>query len=128
MANFEGLIDDFVAGNDITIERTVTGVPAGQTLTMAWFTVKSKFSDLDADAKIQKEITTVLDANQGHISDSGADETGTVIFYLQAADTLLLYPLSEYRYDIQVKTSGGKIYTPELGIIMSLPRVTQSTT
>ena len=126
MPNYEATIADFVIGDDLVIERSITTVPSGQTITDAWFTVKRKYSDLDVDALIQKEITPVLQATIGHIDDTGADGTGHLIFYLTPTDTLLLNPLSDYRYDIQLKLSGGSISTPEIGIITAFPQVTRS--
>lgn len=126
MPNYEATIADFVIGDDLVIERSITTVPSGQTITDAWFTVKRKYSDLDVDALIQKEITPVLQATIGHIDDTGADGTAHLIFYLTPTDTLLLNPLSDYRYDIQLKLSGGSISTPEIGIITAFPQVTRS--
>lgn len=126
MATYDAIIDEFVAGDDLSVERTVTGVPATTTLTNAWFTVKRKLTDADADAILQKIITSVS-TSSGQIDDTGADGTGHVIFLLVPADTVLLTPLSEYHYDIQVKTSAGKIYTPESGKIVAQIQVTKST-
>lgn len=127
MPNFEGVITDFVAGDDFTIERTLTPVPSGQTITNAWFTVKRKVTDIDAYAVIQKAITPILVTSIGQIDDTGIDGTGHIVLYLIAAETVLLTPYSEYHYDIQVKLSGGAISTPETGIIIAFPQITRST-
>lgn len=126
MPNFEGTITNFVAGDDITVERTITLVPSGQTITNAWFTVKRNVTDTDALAVFQKTITTSLVANVGHIDDTGADGTGHLMFYIVAAQTILLTPYSEYRYDIQVKLNGGAISTPETGVIIAFPQMTRA--
>lgn len=126
MATYDATITNFVAGDDLTIERTITSVPSGQTITNAWFTVKRKISDLDASAIIQKAITSSLVAGVGHIDDTGADQTGHVIFYLTAAETILLTPYSGYFYDVQIKLSGGSISTPELGTITAYPQITRT--
>lgn len=126
MPSYESTITDFVAGDDFTIERTITLVPSGQTMINAWLTVKRRISDTDALAVFQKAITTSLIAGIGHIDDTGADGTGHVIFYLIAANTVLLTPYSEYRYDIQVKLSGGAISTPETGVIIAFPQSTRT--
>lgn len=125
MPNYEATITNFVAGDDFTIERTITAVPSGQTITNAWFTVKRKISDSDGLAVFQKTITSAANGD-GQIDDTGADQTGHVVFYLLAADTELLTPYSDYRYDIQVKLSGGGISTPELGVITAFPQITQA--
>ena len=127
MANFEGTITNFVAGDDLTVERTITLIPSGQILTTAWLTVKRKVSDTDIQAVLQKVITSSLVPNVGQIDDTGADGTGHLIFYIIAAETVLLTPYSEYRYDIQVKLNGGAISTPELGTIVAFPQATLAT-
>lgn len=122
-------ITDFVAGDDLTISRIVNAIPAGITIAEAWFTVKRSFADTDLQAIIQKHITTVSQTNIGVIDDNAAGDTiGHLYFYLTAAETALLTPLSEYQYDIQIKTSDGKLNTPEPnGTIIALPQVTRAT-
>jgi hypothetical protein len=127
MPNYEATITNFAAGDDLSIERTITTVPSGQTMSTAWLTVKRSVSDTDVQAVFQKEITSALVAGEGQIDDTGADGTAHLIFYLAAADTVLLTPLSDYRYDIQVKLSGGGISTPEIGVITAFPQMTRAT-
>jgi hypothetical protein len=122
----EATIAQFVAGDHLSIERTITAVPSGQTIAQAWFTIKRKYSDTDNAALVQKVITPILQANIGHIDDTGADGTGHLIFSLTPADTAALTPLSDYRYDIQTKLSNGTINTPEVGTITAFPQVTIS--
>lgn len=126
MPNYEATITDFVAGDYLDIERTITAVPSGQTISTGWFTVKSSYSKTDIQAIIQKEITTANQAGIGWIEDTGADGTGKVHFYLTAADTQLLSGYTDYLYDIQIKLSGGAISTPELGTITAFPQITLS--
>lgn len=127
MANLEATIANFVAGDHLSVERTVTAVPGGTTISGAWFTIKRKYADLDAGALVQKFITTTFQTDIGHIDDTGGDGTGHLIFLLTPADTIKLSPLSEYRYDIQVRLNTGMINTPESGIITAFPQVTLST-
>lgn len=124
MANLEATIANFVAGDDLSIERTITAVPSGQTISSAWFTIKRNYSDLDVDAIVQKLITPTLQVTIGQIDDTGGDGTGHLIFFLSPAETILLTPLSDYKYDIQVQLSNNKIYTPESGTIVAFPQVT----
>lgn len=119
-------IADFYIGDNLDIEREVTNVPVGQTITNAWFTVKRKYTDLDADAVMQKAITGVSSA-AGIILDTGADGTGRIKFTLLPTDTVLFSALSEYIYDIQIKTSAGGIYTKESGTIIGNPQITITT-
>lgn len=126
MSSYGSIITDFVIGDDFTIERTITLVPSGQTLSTGWFTVKRKVTDTDAQAVFQKIITSSLVAGTGHIDDTGADGTGHIIFYLTADNTALLTPNSSYFFDIQIKLSGGAISTPETGTIIAFPQTTQA--
>lgn len=128
MPLYDNTITDFVAGDDFTIGRTITNIPDGQVITKVWFTIKSSFSKTDVQATLQKIITDISVPDVGQIDDTGADNTGHVYIYLTPDDTALLTPYAEYKYDIQVKLSGGGITTPETGIIVALPQVTQATT
>lgn len=128
MPTLDGRIDNLVAGDDLQITRTITGVPSGATLSDAWFTVKSADADADAEKIIQKAITPTDVPGTGEITDTGADGTGAVRFDLTDVDTALLEPGREYVYDVQVKTDGGAIYTPEKGRIKSVQGVTTTTT
>lgn len=127
MANLEATITNFVAGDHLSVERTVTAVPSGTTISGAWFTVKRKYTDLDTGAVIQKFITAISVTDVGQVDDTGADGIGHLIFLLTPADTILLTALSEYRYDIQVRLNSGQINTPEIGTIIAFPQVTRST-
>lgn len=126
MANLSATIADFVAGDHLSVERTVTAIPSGTTISGAWFTVKRKYTDLDTGAVIQKFITIISNPTVGQIDDTGGDGTGHLLFILTPTDTSLLTPLSEYRYDIQVKLDSGMINTPETGTIIAYPQVTRS--
>lgn len=127
MANLGATIANFVAGDNLSVERTITTIPSGITISGAWFTIKRKYSDLDTVALVQKYITTTFQNGIGYIDDTGADGIGHLIFSLTPSDTVLLTPLSEYKYDIQVRLSSGQINTPESGVIIAFPQVTIST-
>lgn len=126
MATFDATITNFIAGDDLTIERSVTNVTSGAVIASAWFTVKRSYSDLDSVAIIQKIVTAVL-SSDGQIDDTGVDGTGHVKFLLTSTDTEKLTPLSDYKYDIQIRLNSGVINTPELGVITAFPQVTRST-
>lgn len=119
-------ISDFFVGDNLDIEKDITDIPAGETLATAWFTVKRKPTDLDADAIMQKTITSGS-SSSGIITDIGIDGTGHVKFTLLPADTLLLAPNNEYLYDIQVETSAGKIFTKDYGKIIGHQQITIGT-
>lgn len=123
MTSYNTTLTDFVAGDDFTIERTVTALPSGVVLSKVWFTVKKKYTDTDSNALIQKAITTVNQPGIGII-----DNINHFYIYLSPTDTELLNPTSEYFYDIQLKLSDTSITTPEFGTIIALPQVTKTRT
>lgn len=127
MPIYNNIITDFIAGDDFTIERTIGAIPSGQILTQLWFTIKSKIEHTDAQAILQKILTSDFDPDVGYIDDVGSDGTGHAYIYLSPTDTALLTAYSEYRYDIQVKLSAGGISTPETGVIIAFPQITRST-
>ncbi len=115
MPTLNSEIRDIVAGDNLDVIRTVGNLPAGQTLAIAWFTVRRRTND--ANFIFQKVITPSAVVGQGQITDIGNSGTGTIRFDLQPADTVLLALRKVYFFDIQVKTSLDRIYTPELGRI-----------
>lgn len=124
----DGRIDDFVAGDDLEIERSISSIPEGISIDTAWFMVKRKFSDSDANALISKTITNSNTANVGWIEDTGTDGDGLIRFYLTQAETALLTPFSEYQYSIKIKMDNGKVNTPERGVFIAEPAVKKGNT
>lgn len=115
MANFNGLIEEVVVGDDFQVVRTIDNISVGQSLAEAWFTIKE--NNWSSSYIFQKHITTSNVEAQGVISDTGNTDTiANLHFNLTAEDTLLLKPFYGYAYDIQVKTNTGLLYTPEIGI------------
>lgn len=127
MPIFNAVIGGKVAGDDLDVRRTVTGIPTAQTMTKAWLTLKRAVDDADPGL-LQKVITPAPVGGVGHIVDDGTgDGAGELLFQLTAANTLAL-PVNQYiAYDIKVLTSGNKIYTVEQGRYSSVPRLTQAT-
>jgi len=120
-------ITGLVAGDDWTIRRTVVAIPTGQSLVMAWFTVKNNVNDEDTAAVLQKEIDLADDPGVGQIEDSGAgDGTAVLRFDLTKDNTLLFKPYVKYEYDVQVKTSAGKYNTPDRGLLIANSQVTRT--
>src|SRR3954469_5589099 len=95
MATLNGIITGNVSGDDIDVTRSVSGVPATQTLALAWMTFKTNVTDADPGL-LQKAITTASVAGTGQITDTGTGAgllpvgTGAVFFQLTAANTLTL--------------------------------------
>ena len=123
MGNFTGVITGFAAGDDLDITRSVPGVPATQTLTKAWLTLKTNVADVDPGL-LQKAITSGAVGGVGQITDTGASGTGTVLFQLTGTNTLALPVGTKIYYDIKVLTSAAKIYTVEQGRYYATPRIT----
>lgn len=119
----DGRIDDFVAGDDLEIERSISSIPEGIALQYAWFMVKRKFTDSDADALISKVVTAANNASEGWIEDTGTDGDGLVRFYISQAETARMTPLSEYQYSIKLKLDNNRVNTPEVGVIVATPAI-----
>lgn len=115
----KGKIFNIVQGDNVDITRTIDTLPAS--ITKAWFTVRNsqyKSATSDTDVIFQKAITSVNVPGTGVITDDGTgDGVAAVRFELTNANTVLLVNENTYYYDIQVLTSTGKIYTPEIGLI-----------
>jgi hypothetical protein len=125
MPNLASTITGFVKGDHLDIVRTVTGIPAGQVLAQAIFTVRAVNM---STIIFSKTITSTNSPTNGQITDTGADGTGEVLFRLQGGttgDTVLLAAGTAYPFDIQTKTDANKYYTPEVGTITSTLEVTQ---
>jgi len=112
----------YVAGDHLTITRSVTGLAAA--MTKAWLTVKRHEREPDSDARLQKVITTEDVPGTGQIVDAGgAGETGNLRFDLTSEDTAGLGDKVSV-YDIQIKEATGKINTLEKGTIQLTAGVT----
>lgn len=120
--------NDPTYGDDFSVERTVTVIPVGDTLAQAWLTVKlDPDADADAAAVLQKSITTVLTA-AGQITDTGAgDQTGAFHIEIANTDYANIIPGRVYQYDVQLKSSAGKIGTLERGTVVFRRDSTRST-
>jgi hypothetical protein len=130
MPDYEATIDTLVRGNDLDITRTVSVVPTGQTLTDAWLRVDEVSP---AGTQIfEKHITSALVAGEGQIEDTGSGDGIAVIrFEITAENSTLLdggtvAAPAQHPYGIQVKTSGGKIYEFEQGILPVIQQIVTS--
>ncbi len=119
------VIQDIVLGDALEITRTITNIDTADLLARAWLTLKrvDDTRDDDQEALFSKEITTVDNPGVGQITDAGiTDGIGAVRFDIRNADYALgapgaIKPFIPYKYDIQVQTVGGLIYTPEKGTL-----------
>lgn len=102
-------------GDHVTVTRSVTDIPAGDSLASAKLTVKRQPSDADVDAVLQLSITG-SPSGDGQITDTGdGDETGAVTFTISGADYDDLAPDVIYHYDIELTTTEGVVSTLERG-------------
>ena len=130
MPDLVAIIADHVRGNDLDVIRTVTVVPTGQTLTDAWFRVNAVTGSTQV---FQKAITPTLVAGEGQIEDTGAgDGTAIIRFEITHTNSELLTGGTAaapvlHPYGIQVKTSGGKIYEFEQGVIEVVDQIVLAT-
>ena len=114
MSDLSVTISGYVVGDDFEIRRTVTGLPAA--IAIAWLTVKRYPSQAD-DAILEKEITTGDDPDTGEIENAGGvGVNGVLRFDLTPANTRALGE-QKWIHDIQIKLTGGTIYTIEIGTI-----------
>ncbi len=135
MPDYNAQISGFATGDDLlvrrTIDRSASNLPAGVVIAQAWFTVKEEESDIDLDAIVQKDITTIDVSATGQIEEdgsaSGGDADPILRFDLTDSDTRAIGTPHRF-YDIQVKTDTGSIYTGEKGEIWGIGDVTISTT
>ncbi len=127
MSHLRETINDFVRGDSYQLPRTVTiSDILPENLAKAWFTVKRRIVDTDAQAILHKTITTVLSAD-GQIDEAGsAIADGHLYFLLTAADTNAMQALTLYYYDIKVLSSAGDAKVVESGRITSSASVTQA--
>lgn len=121
MPNYEGRITGWAVGDDLlirrTIDRVLSNLPSGVDVTDAWMTIKAASTDPDVDAIVDKQVTTIDDPGTGQIEDDGGGNVDPVVrFDLTDVDTRAI-GTTHRKYDIQVKVTGGAIYTGEKGEI-----------
>lgn len=103
-------------GDDFDIIRTITLIPTGDSIAKAWLTVKRSESETDAQGLFQLAITTASTAS-GQVTDTGAiDLVGAVTFKISPTNSRLIGSTPRH-YDMQIKSTLGKIYTAESGDI-----------
>ena len=108
-------ISGFVVGDDLEINRTITGLPSA--IATAWLPVKREPTQEDGDAILSKTITTGDVPGTGQIETAGGPGVdGVLRFDLEPADTRALGAL-EWIHDIQIELSNGALYTVEIGTI-----------
>lgn len=117
-------IDPIVIGDDFQVTRIYTGLPTGISIDMAWFTVRE--TELSPSALISKVITP-SDGPSGHIVVANTSGGYLEMFFSATREETILANIDEYVYDIQIRTTLGKIYTMEKGTIPFILGVTHVT-
>lgn len=131
-------LEDTPAGNDLDIERDIPGVSMSDPIIKAWLTIKVNRTDADPGV-LQKIISSTPVNGVGQIvqdgSASNGDGTGSVWFQITAAETTTLGTVIRYWFDIQARTSAGKVYTVSdettgatAGRLQLRPRITLAAT
>jgi hypothetical protein len=111
-------IKDFYRGDTqryrLTLTDAETGDPIDITGGSMWFTMKAKITDNDADAVVQKHVTSHIDPANG--------VTEVVV---EASDTVDTKP-GTYYYDFQYVDSIGNVKTILAGKVKLLSDVTRT--
>lgn len=121
MPDLEVVIDPpHVRGNDLDITRTVSVIPTGQTVADAYLRVNAPTG---GTLVFEKHITPTIVSGQGQIEDTGSGDGIAIIrFEITKTNSLLMTggtattPINN-PYGIEVRTSAGKVYEFEQGVI-----------
>lgn len=117
-----------VYGDHVEVIRNVSGLDSGQYITKGWLTVKQRYSETDAEAALQLEITQVNSAD-GQITDPGSgDVDASLLFRIWGDHYTNLIALKYYVYDIQLLLNDGTINTLEVGGVVWEKEVTEART
>ena len=112
-------ITTLTRGNDVTLEFTVTSTEA---IVRARFMVKKRYDDLDAAARIDKEVTTSLTAD-GQITGAGPYVIAIFLTQDDTADDAVIEADKAYKYDLEVFNADDEATTPMGGTITFRERV-----
>jgi hypothetical protein len=122
--NLNVAITGFVVGDNLEIRRSVSDLP--DSIDTAWLTAKVRAGQDDADAIVQKAITTADVPGVGQVENAGPGTDGVLRFDLVPADTLAI-GTRRLVYDIQLALSNGSIYTVEMGTFQLTDQITRAT-
>lgn len=130
MPNFNAEITGFAVGDPLivrrTIDRVLSSIPNGILVTKAWLTIKADLADTDANAIVQKEITTTDVPGTGQIEDDGTGDVDIIVRFDLGQDDTRNIGHAHRVYDIQVlfNDATSSVYTGERGIIYGEKEVT----
>jgi hypothetical protein len=115
-------IEELIAGDDWIFKRTLKNAPAGTDIAQVVVTFKRDVADADP-GNVQVTITQAL-TTSGQITAAGS--SGTVQFWFQVPHATTKILSGWYQYDIQVKTSAGRLHTVEAGNALVKAQITQA--
>lgn len=105
-----GADEGFYVDCSFSLVISVTGIPVASLISQAWLSVKTRSTDSDANAVLQKNITSSLVAGSGQVSDTGATDTiGELTFLFTAAQTATLTAGRDYAWDVKMALNSGEI-------------------
>lgn len=87
-------------------------VPAGASVTKAWFMIKASLADADADALVSKEIDLGAGSMGQILDDGGTDQEANLVFVLDDDDANVLVVGKTYMSAVKVLLSSGLSYQP----------------
>ena len=91
------------------LRYTIENVPDGTTIAAARFSLKTH-PELASSSVIDLEITTTIGVS-GQVTDTGADGTGQLEFYVGDTDVEGLSTGEWYHASVSVELDNGEIYT-----------------
>ncbi len=124
MAAIKQIISNQVVGDTIKIERLYTGLPAGETIAKAYFTVK--LSSSQADPGVLQLSIVASSSESGQITQVDTDSPVALYFVISSEQSAEFLANYAYQYDIQLISSDGDIITAELGTIRLMPGFTDA--
>ena len=123
---YDQVIFDWALGDDREFIRTLAQalLPAGSVPVSAYLTIKSNPTDIDVDAIIQLQITTVQTVS-GIITPPGT--AWILLFHIFSSGYQAFVSAGQvYFYDMRVILSDGSTWTMENGQIVFIQGVTQT--
>lgn len=119
-------LTNLVIGDSKRIKRRYDELPEGYTIATAYLTIKKSATQTDAQALVQKAITTSASA-AGQITDALTTGGSIAMFFdLSKTDTLVFKAGVEYIYDVQVVLSTGEVHTMEVNTMTWINGVTSA--
>lgn len=125
MAKLGVTITGFVIGDDLPIERVYSKQPLNMEIGSAYFMIKNREADDDADALISKHIFPIL-SGPGQITkeNSGSEGTFAMIFYCFKTETATLRAGKPYFYGMKIiEAVTESEFTLEKGTITFEPKM-----